>query len=59
MERKCEFAGCKCPARFIAHKLFGSGGTLLVCAKHKPGSRPRPASLAHLPPYYRVEALKP
>jgi hypothetical protein len=54
---KCEFSGCKNPATWTAHKLWGKGGTLCTCDKHRPGSRPRPESLKHLPSFYRIEPM--
>jgi hypothetical protein len=54
---KCDFGGCKCAAKWIARKLFGDGGTLRVCEKHKPDPDKRPASLRHLPFFYEVSAI--
>lgn len=54
---RCEFVGCKHEAKWAAHKLWGKGGTLHTCDKHKPGQRPRPESLKHLPVFYRVEPI--
>lgn len=53
----CEFGGCKHRAAWTAHKLWGKGGTIRTCEEHKPGSKPRPASLAHLRDFYRLEPI--
>lgn len=55
--RKCSFGGCKCEAKYVARKLWGKGGTLLVCEKHKPDANMRPASLRHLPFFYEISAI--
>lgn len=54
---KCEFSGCKKEASWEAHKLWGKGGSLKVCDQHKPGGRPRPESLRHLPSFYDVKPI--
>ncbi len=54
---KCDFTGCKHAARWLATKLFGKGDTLRVCDKHKPDAANRPASLRHLPFFYRIAPL--
>jgi hypothetical protein len=54
---KCEFTGCKHEARWAAHKLFGKGGYIRTCDEHKPDAEKRPASLRHLPFFYRVEPI--
>jgi hypothetical protein len=54
---KCEFAGCKHEAQWAALKLWGQGGTLHTCDRHKPGGRKRPESLRHLPSFYDVRPI--
>jgi hypothetical protein len=55
---KCDFSGCKCQARWIARKLFGNGGELKVCEKHRPDASKRPESMRHLPFFYEVRPLE-
>lgn len=54
---KCEFTGCKHPAHWEARKLFGKGGAIFVCDRHKPDANKRPESLRHLPFFYDVKPV--
>jgi hypothetical protein len=54
---KCEFAGCKCEAKWAAVKLFGDRKTLHVCDEHKPDAAKRKESLKHLPFFYEVRPI--
>ena len=54
---KCEFCGCKQPAKWVARKLWGKGGEIRTCDAHKPGSARRPEGLKHLPNFYDVRPL--
>jgi hypothetical protein len=57
MNKKCEFSGCKCLARWSARRLWGKGGVLLVCDAHKPDVNRRPKALQYLPLFYEVKPL--
>jgi hypothetical protein len=50
----CEFIGCNHKAAWLAHKLWGKGGTLRTCDAHKPGGDPRAVAGRA---FYRVEPI--
>lgn len=54
-EGPCEFTGCKSPAVWVAHKLWGKGGTICTCDGHKPGGKP--GKVPPPRPFYRVEPI--
>lgn len=54
---KCNFTGCKQPAKWECKQLWGKGGALLTCDEHKPDPAKRPESLKHLPFFYDVKPL--
>jgi hypothetical protein len=54
---KCEFGGCKNEAKWECRKLWGKGGTLCTCDRHKPDASKRPESMRHLPSFYDVKPI--
>jgi hypothetical protein len=57
--KKCEVIGCKNLATWEAHKLWGKGGSILVCNECKPGASDRPARVKPLRAYYKLDPIKP
>lgn len=54
---KCEFSGCKHPAKWAAAKLWGKGGTIYVCDEHKPDASKRPEKMKKLPFTYSIKPI--
>jgi hypothetical protein len=55
---KCEFTGCKCEAKWRAEKLFGKGGAICTCDKHKPDASKRSEKTRNLPFFYKVTPIE-
>ena len=58
---KCEMVGCKNAAVWMATKLWGKGGTICTCDRHRPGSNPssnpKIAALVAARPFYDVKPI--
>jgi hypothetical protein len=55
--KKCVCSGCKEPVAFVVQKLWGKGGTIYTCARHKPGNNPGPEHLRPARSFYDVKPI--